>query len=163
MSEETEVGFLGFVFFTIFCICAFTRAGKEEVAPTSFGVGGSWKALRLVLHGSHADSIFRSRPQPCGRKKWENKGLNHLFGVLFQRFFFFCHTIQSRSGGVSRLAWEEFFAVTFSRNGAVLHQIAANVSLAVGPLDGDALVRLGRNLQVCGSIEGWKKKKRKAF
>lgn len=55
---------------------------------------------------------------------------------------------------MSRLTWEEFLAVTFSRNGAVFHQIAANVSLAVGPLNSDALVRLGYNLQVCGSIEG---------
>lgn len=55
---------------------------------------------------------------------------------------------------MSRLTWEQFFAVTFSRNGAVFHQIAANVSLAVGPLNSDALVRLGYNLQVCGSIDG---------
>lgn len=76
----------------------------------------------------------------------------YFFSVFIHR------TIQSCSGAVSRLAWEKIFAMTFSRNGAVLHQIAANVSFAVGPLDGDALVCLGHNLQVCGSIEGWKKK-----
>lgn len=66
----------------------------------------------------------------------------------------FPRTSQRSFGGVSWLTWEQFFAVTISRNGAVFQQIAANVSLAVGPLDSDALLCLGHNLQVCGSIEG---------
>lgn len=64
------------------------------------------------------------------------------------------HTSQGSFGGVSWLPWEQLLAVTISGKGAVLHQIAANVSLAVGPLDSDALVRLGHDLQVRGSIEG---------
>lgn len=66
----------------------------------------------------------------------------------------FPHTSQSSFGGVSWLTWEQFFAVTISRNGAVFHQIAANISLTVGPLNTDALVSLGHNLQLGGSIEG---------
>lgn len=70
----------------------------------------------------------------------------------------FPHTSQSSFGGVSRLSWEQLFAMTISRNGAVFHQVAANVGLAVGPLNRDALVGLGHNLQVCGSIEGCRRK-----
>lgn len=73
---------------------------------------------------------------------------------VFWNSGYFPRTGQSSFGGVSWLAWEQFFAVTISRNGAVFQQVAADVGLAVGPLNSDALVCLGRNLQVGGSIEG---------
>lgn len=44
-----------------------------------------------------------------------------------------------------------------SRDGTVLHQVALDISLTVGPLQSDAVVGLGHGLQVPGGIQGYGK------
>lgn len=60
------------------------------------------------------------------------------------------------SGGLPRASWEQLLSVARSGDGAVLHQIASDVGLAVGPLQSDAVVSLGQALKVQGGVQGYR-------
>ncbi|TNN31716.1 hypothetical protein EYF80_058126 [Liparis tanakae] len=49
-------------------------------------------------------------------------------------------------------SWDQFFTVSRPREGTVFHQIFADVSLSVGPLQSDAVVSLGHSLQTSDTL-----------